>query len=132
MYCRTCGCAQSRTPKYAPIAQSSFSSPNSHLHRQKWVANMLRNTLSSVQFCVGHVCFDGEYTTQYCVEFAVACRSHTTSMLPHTILTLLVLLVSSPSKYNSMLPYTILALRVLLVSTLQHNFMDVRKVCFEK
>ena len=32
-------------------------------------------------------------TTQYCVEFVVACRSHTTSMLPHAVLTLLVLLV---------------------------------------
>ena len=70
----------------------------------------------TTQYCVelavlfGHIRFDGGYTTQYCVEFAVACRSHTTSMLPHTILTLLVLLVSS----------------------LRHNFMDVRKVCFEK
>ena len=62
-------------------------------------------------FVLGHIRFDGGYTTQYCVEFAVACRSHTTSMLPHTILTLLVLLVSSPSKYNSMLTHAVLGLR---------------------
>ena len=42
--------------------------------------------------------FDCVYTTQYCVEFAVACRSHTTSMLLHIVLTLLVLLVSTQSR----------------------------------
>ena len=49
MLCRTCGCAQSRTPKYAPVAQSSFSSPNSYLRSQMEVP------WSKLAFLFGHI-----------------------------------------------------------------------------
>ena len=44
--------------KYAPVAQASFSSPNSHLHRKMWVVD-----LRVVMLCRSR----GGYASQYCV-----------------------------------------------------------------